>query len=101
MIRVQFANEVLQNEVGGNARYTTVTPREVVLNAGFESTDGVLGYLFQLTMANEYTPLEWDTAKSVLTDNGALPFDINRADADDKIRRTLGTMLGYPSYQLQ
>jgi len=37
----------------------------------------------------------------VLTDGGGGTFNINAPDADTKLRRLIGTVLSFPSYQEQ
>lgn len=70
-------------------------------NRGFETPEGIVGYLFELLMANDYSQLEWDKAVGILTDGGFVPFDINAENAERKLRTLIAMMLSYPSYQLQ
>jgi uncharacterized protein (DUF1800 family)/5-hydroxyisourate hydrolase-like protein (transthyretin family) len=73
--------------------------RQLVLQQGFSSAQAVVSFLFELALANEFTDLEYQIALSILND--VQPFDINANDADDKLRRLLGTVLSFPGYQYQ
>ncbi len=98
--RLQFSTQVIFNPNRNNRSFLS-NPSAFFKNRGFETAEGVAGYLFELGLANDYTPLEWDVAVDILTDNGRIPFDINSASSDMQVRRLLATVLAYPSYQLQ
>jgi len=101
MQRIQFVKMLAFNPPDASGRRTSVSPRELFLSAGYETAEGIVGYLFALTMANDYSDLEWDLAMGVLTQDGRVPFDIHAADADARLRHLLANVLSYPSYQLQ
>lgn len=68
---------------------------------GVSTAEGIVGYLFMLTLNNDYSELEWDTALGVLTQDGTTPFDTGSPDAEDRIRQLLALVMSYPGYQLQ
>jgi uncharacterized protein (DUF1800 family) len=76
-------------------------PSAFFIDQGIETTEGVLGYLFQIILAHDYSEQEWNAALSILTNNNSEKFDIYMPDADKKIRRSMALILQYPAYQLQ
>ena len=67
---------------------------------GIETTEGVIGYMFALTLGHDYSELEWDNAMEIMTAENE-SFDIYAEDADEKIRNLMATVFNFPSYQLQ
>ena len=98
--RLQFSTKVVFSPPRHNRTYLD-DPTGYFIREGFETAEGILGYLFELVLANDYSTLEWNIAMRVLTDNGRVPFDINAAGTDIQIRNLLGTVMSYPSFQLQ
>ena len=98
--RLQYSTQIVFNTNRPNRTFLS-NPSDFFKNHSLETAEGVVGYLFELGLANDYTPLEWDAALDILTDNGRIPFDINSTTSDMQIRRLLATLLAYPSYQLQ
>lgn len=68
---------------------------------GFETAEGIVGYLFNLTSSNDYTRFEWNLAMDVLTEHGSKAFDINYEGNNPRLRKLLATVLSSPTYQLQ
>ena len=98
--RWQFTNSVLfQTE--SKARSYISAPHTFLIEQGIETTEGVLGYLFELLLIHDYTELEWNEAYSLLTSSQSETFDIYSPDAEITIRNLIASMLQYPTYQLQ
>lgn len=98
--RLLFANSVAFGTFTPN-RTHIIDPAKLFLERGFETAEGVAGFLFDLLLANDYTTLEWDQAMGILSPNGTAQFDIHANDADDRLRSLLSTLVSYPTYQLQ
>ena len=98
--RILFVNNMTFQKPN---KYRThlINPTSLFLTHGYETAEGVAGYLFQLALANDYSKKDWNTAISILTDDGATPFDIHAEDADQRIRELIATISNLPSYQLQ
>jgi 5-hydroxyisourate hydrolase-like protein (transthyretin family) len=78
-----------------------VEPSKFFIDSGIETTEGVLGFLFEIVLAHDYSELEKNEALSILTNYQSEKFDIYAPDADDKIRQLMALVLQYPAYQLQ
>ena len=78
-----------------------IDPASFFLAHGYETAEGVAGFLFQLALANDYSRRDWNIAMSILTDNGATTFDIHGEDADLRIRELIATVTNHPNYHLQ
>jgi hypothetical protein len=76
-------------------------PSGIFTDRGYETLEGVVGYLFYLALSLDYTELEWNEAVSLLTDNGSSQFDIFDESADNRIRKLIGFVFSFPNYQLQ
>ena len=98
--RWQLTNNILFNSPSQWASYFS-EPDKFLINKGIETTEGVLGYLFEITLAHDYSELEWAEGLSLLTNNQTEKFDIYAPDAEIKIRNLIAFILQYPSYQLQ
>ncbi len=64
---------------------------------GLSSAEAIVSYLLELTMANDYSELEYQLLLSILNQDS--PFDFNANDADEKLNRVLRTLLSFPGYQ--
>lgn len=93
------SNALLQRLRLANLAASQTDMRGMMTIQGLTSAEAIVSYLFELTMANEYTELEYQLALSVLNDGG--DFDFNGADAERKMTRLLGTLLSFPGYQYQ
>ena len=97
--RMKFVNDIAYNSVGGvNAN---IDPLAFFPQQGFETAEGIVGYLIELTFGEPGTQQEWDTALGVLTDDGTTAFEIQAPDAEEKLRRLIGTVLSYPAANYQ
>jgi uncharacterized protein (DUF1800 family) len=95
--RIRHANRLVRNQIGG----TTVDLRAYFARNGQVTADGIVGFLLQQLFYGEFTPLEYETAVGVLTDDGTRPFFINQPDAETRLQQMVGTVLGYPGGQYQ
>ncbi len=68
---------------------------------GYETTEGIVGFIFRLAFGGDYTELEWNTAMAILDERGQIVFDLNSDDAEKKLRRLIKTVLSYPGYMYQ
>ncbi|MCP4251852.1 MAG: DUF1800 family protein [Candidatus Scalindua sp.] len=98
--RLLFANSVMFNRPRSSNTYVD-NPSSLFTDRGYETLEGVVGYLFYLAFNLDYTGLEWSEAVSILTDNGSSQFDIFSESADDRIRKLIGFVFSFPNYQLQ
>ncbi len=96
---------LLANGVAFNEKLSTsvcfVDLKKFFQSNGFETAPGIVGFLFNLALGNDYSQLEWDLAINILNGNQTSEFDINREDAELRLREMTGTVLSYPAYQLQ
>jgi uncharacterized protein (DUF1800 family) len=95
--RFKHANRLVRNQIGG----TTVDLRGFFSANRQTTADGIVGFLLQQLFYGEFTPLEYDTAIGVLTDDGTRPFFINQSDAEARLQQMVGTVLTYPGGQYQ
>ena len=98
--RWQFAGQAMFNRPS-NWRNYWEEPARFFIDRGIETGEGVLAYLFELTLSHDYTALEFDEVKAILTDDNAVHFDIYDDRADAKLRKAIALILKYPAYQLQ
>ncbi len=100
LLYTQFTSQTLFSRAY-DARNYMADPVSYFKDKGYETADGIVGYLFKIGFSNDYSPLEWKTAMDVLTDNQTLEFDINSDDAEQRIRQLLSNVVNFPAYQLQ
>ncbi|MFK5984860.1 MAG: DUF1800 family protein [Pseudomonadota bacterium] len=100
LVRMRFAQQVAFNKAHPR-RTHIVDAVSFFRDLGYETSDGIVGYLFQLSMANDYSALEWQIASSILTEQDRLTFDIDAENADKQLRTLIATLLSFPTYQLQ
>ncbi len=99
MQRILFVNSAVMNS--RNKKYCRIDIKRFLTVMGYETSEGIVGYLFRLLLANDYTQLEWDIATGILTHGHKVPFDIANEEADLQLKELLGFILSLPSYQLQ
>jgi uncharacterized protein (DUF1800 family) len=97
---LQFINNSIFSRPSVSSNYLE-NPSLLFTSKGYETAEAIVGYLFYLTLSNDYSNLEWNTAMNILTDNGKIDFDINDASANGKIKHLLAIVLNFPAYQLQ
>lgn len=96
MQHIQFVNQtIFQN----NPTLVYVDLINLFLNQGYETAEEIINFLLELTVANDYSSTIQAIALEIL--NSGTPFDIHAADATEKLRRLVSTILSFPSYQLQ
>ncbi|MFC1665237.1 DUF1800 family protein, partial [Pseudomonadota bacterium] len=95
--RVDWVNDLSRR--GVNDEITYIDPLGLLNGLALQSSDVIINFLFDLLLANDVTQEEINIAIEIINDDTA--FDINATDAEEKIRRTIGTMLSYPQYQFQ
>lgn len=100
MQRWEVSNIIMFDPVDLNNIYL-LNPEQFFIDQGIETTEGILGYLFELILDHDYSTLEWNEARSLLTSgNPTDEFDIYASDADGRLRNLMAIMMQYPSYQL-
>ncbi len=95
--RAKHGNRVARGNVSG----TSVSLRTFFESQGQVTADGIVPFAMRLLFHDDYTPLEEQVARDVLTDNGSVTFDIDAGDAEARLRRMMATILSFPGYQFQ
>ena len=101
--RFRFANQLaLRTPRPNKPQNTYLKPVEYFSGLGLETTEGIVGHLFQILTAGDYTQAEWDTAVTYLQPEAASPpFSLQQDDADRKLREMIFFILSLPGAQLQ
>lgn len=95
--RIKWANVLSRQTSSGNG--SSIEPLIYFPGFGFETADGIVGFLLNITMGDDFTDEMRSIAVNML--QGVNGFDINDADADDRLRQVIGVILSYPNYQFQ
>ncbi len=95
--RIKLVNQTAINNDSNDDTY--IEPVAFFQNNGFETAEGIVGYLLNLAFGDDFTELDSDTALDVL--NTGEEFSLNAPDADQKLRQLVGLVLSYPGYQYQ
>lgn len=98
--RLVIANTLVHNK-SVSYRSHIDDPAGYFMDRGFETSDGVIGFLFDTLLANDYSQEEWDEAAATLSGGSGIPFNIRDEDANERLRTLFSLVLNYPSYQLQ
>ncbi len=98
--RLLLANAIVLNEDAG-IRVCSVDLTDFLIDNQAESADEIVTFLFDLLFAGDYSQLEWNLALDILTENQTCVFDINDTDSQSRLREMTGTILSFPTYQLQ
>lgn len=98
--RMLFVNRVVFNKSRQNLTFID-DPSLLFIEHGYETVEGVVGYLFQLAFNLHYTSLEWNEAVSILTENGNSVFDIFAESAQERLRALIGFTFSLPHSHLQ
>jgi uncharacterized protein (DUF1800 family) len=96
--RTRFVNDVAYNTNANGSLYIDI--RNHLLDQNLVSAQAIVAHLLQVSVGGDYSPLEYQIGVDVLNE-GSEPFDINSVDAETRLRRLLGHLLSYPSYQFQ
>ncbi len=99
--RMLFINRIVFNRPRDRTTHLDNPSSSLFVAHGYETMEGVIGYLFYLALALDYSSLEWDEAVSILTENGNSPFDIFANSANDRLRALIGFVFSLPNSQLQ
>ncbi len=97
---LKFISTTAFNKTIENQNYLE-NPAEFFKKQGYETANGIVGYLFYLALSNDYSLMEWNLAIGILTENDTLIFDIDADDANERIRNLIASILNLPTYQLQ
>ena len=96
--RLRFVNRIAR----ANATDPTFADvKGLVRAAGYETAEGVAGFLFELALQGDASPLDQEVALEILSPPGQAAFDIDGAEAEARIARFVGAVLSYPAYQMQ
>ena len=95
MLRLQFVNQSAWR--GNNGVQQDISA--LLISLGYTQSDAIITYLFELLLANQFSQLEYDTAKAILVQEGE--FDIYGENANEQLTRLLATIMSFPNYQLQ
>lgn len=81
------------------ARTTDLNFTRLLQQAGMTTPQAAAAYLLALAAADRYRQDEYDAVVKALT--GSTPFDLGRADAEDRIRSAVRLVMTLPSAQIQ
>ncbi len=95
--RIKWVNKIAINSQVGDDTYLMLV--DFFKNNGFETNDGIVGYLMELVFGDDFTQLDQDIAMEILAEGGE--FQLSSPDAEDKLRQLIGTVFSYPQYQYQ
>ncbi len=99
MLRQQYSARIAFR--GASQNYTYLQLPGFFIDRKITTADGVVGFLFQMALGNDYSQIEWDSAMGVLTLDGNMPFDIYAEDAEKQLQTVAALVMSYPGYQLQ
>ena len=95
--RIKWVNGIANNSPLEDE--TFIDPAVFFSSNGFETAEGIVGFLLEVAFGDDFTELNRSTALGVL--NAGEPFLMSSADSDQKLRNLVGTVLSYPGYQFQ
>lgn len=98
--RVGTANTLAHNESREGVR-TYVDLMEFFGSKGYQTAQGILGYLFLIATDNNYTATDWQAAYAAITNSGNVVFDINDRRAKDWIRLATTVVFSLPQAHTQ
>ncbi len=97
--RIKFVNRIAHLRVAKHP--TRMSPVQFFRSQGYETAEGIVGFLFELAFDDDFSRLEWDTALGILNKAGQDAFDIQGPDANQRLQSLIGTVLSFASYQYQ
>ncbi len=97
--RIDTVHQLAFNRVRDNR--THIRPAEHFRALGLETAQGIVDHLLHLMLANDYSTLEREIAYAVLNGDPSAPFDLEAADADERLRALIGAVLSFPAFSLQ
>ena len=95
--RIKWVNQTANNLQSEGT--TFFDPVYFFKNNGYETTDGIVGFLLKLAFGNDFTDIERSVAIEVLNDEE--PFLLAAVDSEQKLRTLVGTVFSFPGYQYQ
>jgi len=95
--RIKFVNAIAFNSMTGD--HTHIRPVDFFQRHGYETAEGIVGFLFDLLFDSDASALDRATALQVL--NSGSSFSLTASDSEQKLRQLLGTVLSYPQYHMQ
>lgn len=90
--RMKWVNSYVRNTSG-----TVTDPLQFYPSYGYATADGVVGFLLQLSVGDDYSDLSHSTALNILGED----FDLANSTAEAQLQQLHGTVLSYPQYQFQ
>ncbi len=93
--RKKWINNFVRNEAESGFSYTD--PVQFYTSNNYETAEGIVGYLFQLSVGDDYTDLGRNIALGIL----GMDFDTNSNNAKQQLQKLNGTVLSFPQYQFQ
>lgn len=97
--RITLVNRTAFNRVRDSR--THITPQSYFQELGLETAQSIVDYSLHLLLGNDFTALEQSIAYGVLNGDGSPPFALDADDADQRLRQMLGSVLSFPSFNLQ
>ena len=95
--RIKWVNHMsLYSQVGDD---TFIQPLDFFRSNGYETAEGIAGFLMNSMLGSDFTSQEWDISLEILNDGAT--FRLTDADANEKLRELVGTVLSFPGYQYQ
>nr|MCH9698675.1 DUF1800 domain-containing protein [Gammaproteobacteria bacterium] len=94
--RLKWVNQLARELPNGSN--TVIDPLSFYPQYGFETAEGITGFLLQLSLDTDITDLARQQALDVL---GTTGFDLSNPDAEDRLRQLTGSVLSFPQYQFQ
>jgi uncharacterized protein (DUF1800 family) len=94
--RIKWVNRLARELPNGNN--TTIDPLSFYPQYGFETAEGIVGFLIKLSLDNDVTDLARQQANGILGVDG---IDLADPDAEDRLRQLSGSVLSFPQYQFQ
>lgn len=93
--RIKWVNKFSRKQLGSAGSIND--PLQFYPGNGFETADGIVGYLLQLTVGDDFTELGRNNALNIL----GTEFDLSNPDSDELLRQLNGNVMSYPQYQFQ
>jgi len=94
--RIKWVNQFARQTVGSD---TYTDPLVFYPGNGFETADGITGFLLNLTVGDDFTDQSLQQALNLL--NGVNGFDLTDIDAEQRLQQLNSVVLSYPQYQYQ
>jgi len=93
--RIKWINTFVRQQSGTAS--STSAPLEFYPDNGFATAEGIVGFLLQLTVGDDFTELGRENALDTL----GTEFDLSIPDSDALLRQLNSNVMSYPQYQFQ